>query len=63
MGLGYVKCDLWLGWFRYSGWVFVGGGMGGRFAVVAVGWWVFGGWLGLCGGLVGGGFMVAIGNV
>ena len=42
MGLGYVKCDLWLGWFRYSGWVFVGGGMGGRFAVVAVGWWVVG---------------------
>ena len=53
--LGCVKCDLWLGGFRYGGWVFVGCGMGGRFVVVVVEWWVV--------GFVGGGFMVVIGNV
>ena len=63
MCLGCVKCILWLGGFRYGGWVFVGCGMGGRFVEVVVGWWVFGWWLGLCGGFVGGGFMVVIGNV
>ena len=38
MGLGCVKCDLWLVGSGYGGWVFVGCGMGGRFVVV-VGLW------------------------
>ena len=54
--LDCVKCDLWLGGFRYGGWVFVGCGMGGRFVVVVVGWWVVGFVWWVCGWWIYGGY-------